>query len=324
MAVYTQLSEGALRRHVRLFRLGQLIGARGVSAGTINTIYDVKTTRGRYILRILEDRGRGDALFEEALLAHLWERGLPVPQMVEAGRRGRVVALNPRQQLSVFHYMPGREIAVFEVTGAHAQQVGQILAQMHLAGRSLRRRRRSRYDPARIRRILELCAEQASAAAVRRDARTLLTEMRQHHWSKELPRGIIHSDLFIDNVRFHEGTLCGVLDFEMACTGPFVYDLAITLCDWAFLHDAFQPELARALVRGYEKERHLERDEKAVLFRSCRNACARFAATRVYDFEVRTRPEAQRLYKDYRHFLARLRALKRLGSREFKRLLRLT
>ena len=89
--MYTHLEDRALRRHVRSFRLGELIKARGVSAGTINTIYELVTTRGHFIMRILEDRALSDALFEEALLAHLGERELPVPRMI-AGRRGSVCA----------------------------------------------------------------------------------------------------------------------------------------------------------------------------------------------------------------------------------------
>src|SRR4051794_13586802 len=108
MAVYTRLSERALRQHLRPFRLGELLEAHGVSAGTINTIYEVNTTRGRYILRILENRTVTDARFEEALLLRLAERGLTVPQMMGAGKRGHVIPIAPRQQLSVFQYLPGR------------------------------------------------------------------------------------------------------------------------------------------------------------------------------------------------------------------------
>src|SRR6478672_806690 len=107
MAVYTHLSERDLRQHLRPFRLGELLEAKGISAGTINTIYEVNTTRGRFILRILENRTSTDARFEEALLARLAERDLMVPRMMGAGKRGCVLQIGPRQLLSVFQYLPG-------------------------------------------------------------------------------------------------------------------------------------------------------------------------------------------------------------------------
>src|SRR6185436_11792830 len=108
-------------------------------SGTINTIYDVSTTRGRFILRILENRSPKDAEFEEALLVHLRERGLTVPRMVGAGKRGRVISIAPRQHLSVFQFLPGREIGVFEVRPEHCRQVGEFLGTMHMAARGLKR-----------------------------------------------------------------------------------------------------------------------------------------------------------------------------------------
>src|SRR6185312_11644456 len=128
MAVYTHLNDRALRAHLRPFRVGDLLEAKGVAAGTINTIYDVNTTRGHYILRILENRSSTDAHFEEALLKRLAERGLVVPRMIEAGKRGCVIEIAPRQMLSVFQFLPGREIGVFEVSPQHVAQVGRFLA----------------------------------------------------------------------------------------------------------------------------------------------------------------------------------------------------
>jgi homoserine kinase type II len=318
MAVYTHLSDRALKQHLRPFQLGELIEARGVSAGTINTIYDVSTTRGRYILRILEDRSPADSRFEDALLARLSEWSLPVPRMMDAGKLGRVISITPRQQLSVFQYLPGREIGVFEVRPEHARQVGDFLASMHLCTRGFRRRRANRFDPSRIARILERCVAGVGDGQPLRDLRILALELVRHHFPAELPAGIVHGDLFVDNVRFVRGKLVGVLDFEMASSGPFAYDLAVAICDWSFLQDRFIPERARALVAGYEARRRLEPPERGHLYELCRFAATRFATTRFYDFEVRTRRDSLRLYKDYRHFLSRLTALKELGASGFR------
>lgn len=319
MAVYTPLNDRTLREHLRAFRVGDLIEARGVSAGTINTIYDVNTTRGRYILRILEDRSQRDARFEEALLLRLAERNLTVPQMISAGRRGHIVPITPRQQLSVFRYLPGRELGVFEVRPEHVRQVGEFLAGMHAAALGLRRQRRNRFTPERVIPIVDRCAEALHGTVVARDLRRLQTELFRHSWPRHLPRGIIHGDLFIDNVRFARGRLVGVLDFEMASNGPWAYDLAVTLCDWSFEHDRLLLPLAASLIAGYQEVRALRPVERDNLFELCRFAATRFAVTRIHDFEVQVRPDAQRLYKDYRHFMGRLRSLKAVGPRAFRR-----
>ena len=115
MAVDMHLSEPALRRHLRPFQVGELIEARGLGAGGLNTQYAINTTRGRYILRILADRSTIDARFEEALLRHLARRGLTVPRMLDAGGRSLIVPIASRQQVSVFDTLPGRAIGVFQL-----------------------------------------------------------------------------------------------------------------------------------------------------------------------------------------------------------------
>jgi homoserine kinase type II len=317
MAVYTHLDNRALRQHLRPFRLGDLLEARPVLAGTINTIYEVCTTRGRYILRILENRSSTDAKFEEALLLRLVERGLAVPRMVGAGRRGHVMQIAPRQQLSVFQYLPGRELGAFEVSPAHTAQVGRFLATMHGAAKGLGRRRQNRFDPNHVSRTLGRIRSFGGTVSQCQDMQTLGNELLLHDWDRGWPRGTVHGDMFIDNVRFCAGRLCGVLDFEMAATGPYLYDLAVALCDWGFALDRFEPLRAAALVQGYEQGRPLSQIEHSALYMLCRFAATRFAISRFYDFEVRQRPNAKRLYKDYRHFLSRLLSLQRLGEANF-------
>ena len=317
MAVYTHLSEQDIRDHLRQFNVGDLLQARGVSAGTINTIYDVSTTSGRYILRILEDRTATDARFEEKLIVHLADRGLVVPRMIAAGEESYVVSINRRQQLSLFEYLPGREIGVFEVNDEHAYQIGQFLGAMHLAASGLRRRRRNRFSPERIRLLLQRCVKAMDDDDRLADLMFLSDELRRHGWPRHLKRGIIHGDLFVDNARFARGRLCGVLDFEMASTGPLCYDIAVAISDWCFRQDEFVSSRANRLLCGYLEQRELTKNERSALFDLCHYAICRFTITRFYDFEVRSRPEANRIYKDYRHFLARLDSLSELTPEEF-------
>jgi homoserine kinase type II len=150
-----------------------------------------------------------------------------------------------------------------------------------------------------------------------RDIEELRDEVQSYKPAKNLPRGIIHGDLFVDNVRFSHGKLCGVLDFEMSSSGALIYDLCVAICDWAFSKNSLQPELARGLVEGYCVYRPLQEAEKRYLYQLTCFVAARFTVTRIHDFEVMVPPDAERLYKDYRHFLQRLRSLRALGQEGF-------
>jgi homoserine kinase type II len=122
-----------------------------------------------------------------------------------------------------------------------------------------------------------------------------------------LPSGIVHGDLFRDNVLFRDGTIVALLDFESAFHGPFVYDLLVTIAAWCY-RSSFELEQARALVEGYESVRPLEPAERGALRTEGALACLRFVTSRITDFELRAAPGAPPL-RDYRRFLARLEAI---------------
>ena len=148
----------------------------------------------------------------------------------------------------------------------------------------------------------------------------LATELSRCEWPRYLKRGVIHGDLFVDNARFHKGVLCGVLDFEMASNGPLAYDIAVAIMDWCFSSGEFDADRASALVTGYRRKRELDKFEQSQLLSLCVYAACRFTITRFYDFEVRVRPDAERKYKDYRHFLARTKSLLALSADTFNEL----
>jgi len=318
MAVYTPLGDGALRQLARRFRLGRLLRARGVPAGTVNTLYDLRTDRGRFFLRILEDRSARAAHFEEALLVHLAAAGLPVPTMRATAAGERVLPYSRRQHVSVFDYLPGRELAPANLRAPHAEQIGGFLADMHRALRGFRRHHANDFRPEKIRAKLRACRAGSFGAATLRDLNRLDRELRAVEWTTALPRGVAHGDLFTDNARWRRGRLCGVLDFEMAGDAPLVYDLAVALCEWSFIGTRFRSERARAVVRGYHRRRPLGANEQAALYGSCRFAACRFAVTRFFDFELHRQPDVHRLRKDYREYLGRLELLRGLGAAEFR------
>ncbi|MEL6546773.1 MAG: phosphotransferase, partial [Myxococcota bacterium] len=201
MAVYTHLNAGQIARYAGWFGF-TADRFRGVPGGTINTIYALSSGKKKYILRLLENRSRTDALFEDALLCHLRAQGLSVPIMLNSSRYGRVVSLDARQHLSIFEWMPGREIAPFELQPQHTEQVGRYIGKLHRATPSLRRRRRNRFSPQHIDRKLSVCerfVRKAGSREMVKDAQILRRELERFQWPERLPAGIVHSDLFVDN-----------------------------------------------------------------------------------------------------------------------------
>jgi Ser/Thr protein kinase RdoA (MazF antagonist) len=313
MAVSSQLPGRVLEQHLRAFGLGDVIESRGVHGSSVNTFVEVTTTRGRFVLRIHENRTFTDARFEEALILHLGEQGLAVPHLVAAGRYGYMVPITARRQLSVFQHAAGREMAGFEVTAEHAREVGHFLGSMHNAVRGLTRRRRHRFDKEHLSQHLESCALELHTAEYRRDIEKLRAELPFGEWGRELTRGIIHTNVTLRNARFARQHLLSVIDFDAACTGPFVYDVAMALAEWAYFRDTFFGDRARALVLGYETARALKPADHAALYGMCRFALARLAITCMLTFEIAPQLHPRGTYRDYRHYMERLAALDRLG-----------
>ena len=317
MAVYTELTDQELRKFVNHFALGELVRAHGIAAGTINTIYDLTTTQGHYILRILEGRTRAEAQFEERLIEHLIAKGLRVPRMMPGRRGGAILSIGPRQQVSILEFVEGRELAVFEVEASHARQIGAFLGELSKATKSFRGTKENRFSQDALRDMLDQCIAGIETGEQRADLEILSTELEMKISFEGLPVGMTHGDLFVDNARFKQGELEAVIDFEMASTMPFIYDLSVAIGDWAFSQNVFHAERARALLDGYQESRVLEPEELARLYGMMRFTSCRYAISRFFDFELNSQPDIQRLYKDYRHFMTRLRALDAMGEPEF-------
>jgi homoserine kinase type II len=140
-----------------------------------------------------------------------------------------------------------------------------------------------------------------------------------------LPHGTVHGDLFVDNVKWSGGKISGVIDFEMASTERLTWELAVCINAWCWTPSAeqrggpaghFDLAKSRAFIKGYAAVRELEGAELEALALDLRLAAARFAITRLYDFELKPLPPERRVYKDYRHYMQRLHALSADGGAE--------
>ncbi len=309
------LPDYALRHYMRMFQLGDVVDV--CDTRTDITEQALITTQGKYLLRVVQDRTLSDARFEESLVFHLSAHGLPVLAMFEAGIKGAVLPVGPRQQLSVFAYPTGRRVGVFEVIPSHMRQIGRFLAGVHHAGRRLRRRRRNGFDVTRMVSRLHQCSLQASDSHVPL-LRLLADHMVNYPDMETLPRGIVHGDLTPSHVRFVLGELSDVSGFQRACTGPLLMDLAHALVEWCFLHDSLVVETARSLVRGYLQLRLMGPGEREALFGACCYAAVSRAVDCFERYELKeTLPGTP--YRDYRHYVARFEELQDHGARRFFR-----
>lgn len=283
-----------------------------VAAGTINTNVRVETVDGPIFLRINEGKTRDDVAREAAIVAHVAERGVPTPapRSVVAGA-GTAFADWRGQLVSLFPWVAGRTLTRAEITPAHGALVGRALATLHLASEGYADQRPGRYEPDEIRRRLAYIAtlarpELLGAVAVLGLALRELEGTR----AKDLPLGIIHGDLFIDNVLYADGPdgaprLSALIDFEQASWGRLAYDVAVTTLAFAYGRDDFRADVTRALLEAYASVRPPTAAERAAFGNELRFAACRFAVTRITDVHLK-RGEGAPRGKDFNRYLARL------------------
>jgi len=316
MAVYTEVSDEALRAFLAGYDLGELIAFRGIAEGVENSNYALKTTGGDFILTLYERRvDPAELPWFLGLMRHLAARGLACPQPV-AGHDGEALRALAGRPAAICTFLPGvwpRRPAV-----AHCGPLGGALAALHAAGDGFSAERPNSLGPQAWGPLLERCrpngdtVQPGLCAELDGHLASILQDWPPLSGPGALPRGHIHADLFPDNVFFLEGTdrrprVSGLIDFYFACTDTLAYDVAICLNAWCFEPDlAFNVTKARALLAGYNAVRPLSADEMAALPVLCRGAALRFLLTRLYDW-ANTPPGAMVTRKDPLEYLRRLR-----------------
>jgi homoserine kinase type II len=306
MAEWRSLAAEDVRAILESFGIGGYRAHRAIPVGTINTNLRVETDAGSLFLRINEGKSLDDVGREAGIVAHLASRGVPTPAPLPAST-SQPFALWRDQIVSIFPWVPGRTLARGEVTPAHADAVGAALAKLHRAGSDFPDRRPGRYEPEEIaRRLAEVAALGRTELA---DAVAILTpeiERLSVDRAPDLPAGVIHGDLFIDNVLFlDDGTLAALIDFEQASWGRLAYDLAVTALAFGFGGDDFRPDVFRALIDAYQAIRPPTSEERAAFGAELRFAACRFAITRITDVHLKQGTGAAP-GKRYQRYLDRL------------------
>lgn len=310
MGQFTSLDGAEIAELASVFGLGLVRESRTVAAGTINTNFKLITERGPFFLRINEGKTEADVAWEARLVTALAADGVATPAPLVA-RDGLPYARTSAHDkwASVFPWLHGEHIAAPDITPARAEVFGAALAQFHVAGLKLPAAwgRTSVYDhhhlTLRFDRVAQLVdAELVSAIAVLREE--LAVAAAASAVRNAATHGMIHGDLFRDNVLWNGDSVAAILDFEQASSGSLAYDLGVGINDWCWTQGP-RFDLAQALVHGYQSVRELSAADRAAIPIEVRAAAARFTLTRITDVYLAKidKPE-----KDFRAFLARSEA----------------
>jgi homoserine kinase type II len=310
MAVYTEISDDELNAFIADYDIGTVVSCKGIAEGVENSNYLLQTTRGPFILTLYERRvNPADLPFFVGLMEHLARSGVKCPVPIKDRRNTALKTLcgRPAALVSFLKGMWPRRIAPW-----HCGELGRAQAEMHLAGMSYDVRRDNALSLAGWRGLYERVGDAAEKvepglhAELGRELDTLTQAWPILIPEAELPAGVIHADLFPDNVFFLDNRCSGLIDFYFACTDFLAYDIAICLNAWCFEPEGdFNVTKAHRLLASYESVRPLIPAERDALPLLARGAAVRFLLTRLYDW-VNTPSGALVKPKDPREYLRKL------------------
>lgn len=287
MAVFTPIDGDMLRAFLDDYALAPLRAYRGIQAGVQNSNFTVETEDARYILTIYEDTATGvdpnDLPYFLSLMQHLAGKGIQCPTPI-ARRDGALLSTMAGKPAALVSYLTGR--GTITPKPQHCRNGGAALAAMHLAGQDFTMQRANAQGIENWRRLFDAVAARADEVTPGLSA-LMNTELSrlEDSWPTDLPQGVIHADMFPDNMFFIERQVSGLIDFYFACHDMWAYDLAIMLNAWCFEADVnFNITKARALLAGYQSVRPMSEAEIAALPVLAAGAAMRFLTTRLHDW----------------------------------------
>lgn len=305
MAVYTDVSYEDLEKLLGDYDIGSPRSFKGIAEGVENSNFLLQTSRGAFILTLYEKRvSESDLPFFLELMEHLAAHGIACPQPVRGKTGGNWFTLNGRPA-ALLTFLDGVSLRRPEVS--HCVMAGEALAKLHAAGRDFGRTRPNALGPDGWTKLAgeTLAGADKVQPGLAELIRSSLDELRD--WPTGLPDGIIHADLFPDNVLFIGERISGLIDFYFACNDFLAYDIAVMLNAWCFEADgAFNVTKGKSILSAYRQNRELSDAEITALPMLARGAALRFLLTRLYDW-LNPDPAALVRPKDPRDFAKRLR-----------------
>ncbi len=284
MAVYTDVAAEEVAAFLSAYDLGDLLAYKGIAEGVENSNFLLHTSRGYFILTLYEKRvAANDLPFFLGLMEHLAARGLTCPQPVK-NRKGETLGRLAGRPAAIVTFLDGMWIR--RPTATHCAGLGHALAELHLAGADFGMKRANALSVQGWRTLYETAKTRADGVQAGLHAAIAAElDVLEESWPRDLPQGVIHADLFPDNVFFLGDQLSGLIDFYFACTDTLAYDVAICLNAWCFeLDHSYNVTKGRALLQAYASKRKLSAAERAALPLLARGAATRFLLTRLVDW----------------------------------------
>jgi homoserine kinase type II len=284
LAVYTTITDRDVSAHLLDYDIGELESLKGIAEGVQNSNYFLSTSKGQYILTLYEQMvEETDLPFYIGLMEHLHDNGINCPQPMKM-KNGKALSTLCGRPAAIVSFLKG--VSVSQPLVQQCNQLGIMLAKMHLATKHFSMHLDNALNQSNWRAFYQRSngrdkeIDENLPAAMRAELNFL-----DDNWPVNLPSGVIHADLFPDNVFFLGETLSGFIDFYFAADDLLAFDLAICINAWCFDNDgSFNLRKSRALLKGYQSVRALEKEECDALPVLCRGASIRFLVTRIYDW----------------------------------------
>jgi homoserine kinase type II len=319
MAVYTDIAFDDLGAMLAEYDIGAPKSFKGIAEGVENSNFLLQTDRGTFILTLYEKRVSADDLpFFLTLLEHLAKRGIACPQPLRTHSGAQSTVLKERLA-ALLTFLDG--LSLSRPRANHCAAAGAALAAMHRAGADFPSRRANSLSLTGWRRLAKSIGVRANS--VEDGLADLIASnlaALEDSWPDNLPSGVIHADLFPDNVLFMDGKVSGLIDFYFACDDFYAYDLAVMINAWCFEPGGrFSRARAQSLIAAYAKERPLSAPETTALPTLARGAALRFLLTRLQDWlehdqSALVRPKDPREFAHHLRFHAQVQSAAEYGA----------
>ena len=278
MAVHTHLSEFEIVKILEDYELGALVNFKGIKEGIENTNYLIITNKGKFILTIFENRVKSSNLpFFLKLMKHSKKFGIKCPEPLK-DKKGNFLNSIKSKKFSIFTFLNGSSKKRW--SSEICFKVGETLADFHKINKNLKVKIKNDFSINYWEKLFSILKKRMIL-----ESDFLKKEIFyiKKNWPKNLPRGIIHADLFPDNIFFHKKKISGILDFYFSCYDFLIYDLAVVVNAWCFNKGVFEKKKYQNLISGYQSIRTLEKGEIDSMNIILRGASLRFYLTRKID-----------------------------------------
>ena len=287
MAIYTKLSENNLKEFFLKYNLGKLLNYKGIQEGIENTNYFIQTDKGKFILTVYEKRvEEKDLPFFMGLMKYLFDANFPSPEPI-INKNGNYITEISGKKAAVVSFLDGSAKKNLNPNDCH--KVGVQAAKLHLITKNLIGKRENKLSVNSWRKIYKKVQKDCSRIHLNltKTIEKNLDEI-ENNWPKNIPSGIIHADLFPDNIFFKDDKLTGIIDFYFSCYDFYVFEIAICLNALCFEGQkenlSFNVTKAKKFIDGYSSIKKLTEEEKKSLKILCQGAAMRFLLTRVFDY----------------------------------------